>query len=113
MMEGLPTSAFYEAKLKLTKKTVPEAEYAHYEPHFEVLGVVGEKSGPTAEEIAYAKRLWPMIAQISYATPDIPLRLVVNENPLGEPPSYLDESPLPDPDDPGSDSHDDCPDRPF
>jgi hypothetical protein len=122
-MEALPTAAFYEAKFNLTKKKVLDGDYTRHEPNLELLGIVGAAGGPSPEEIAYAKRLWPMIAQISYANPDIPLRLVVN-GPVAPPTPPMSSSPITsfdddddgppsEPGDPGPTPYDDGPDTPF
>jgi hypothetical protein len=91
----LPIAALYEARWQLTKVEIPDGDYFRREPHFELLGVVGEPNGPSEAELAHAKKLSGLISQLSYPHPDVPLRLVVNG------PSYLDEAPSPDPDDPG------------
>ena len=80
----LPIGAMHEARWQLTKVERPEGEdqagnqYFRREPHFELLGVAGQPGGPSAEELAHAKKLSPLISQLSYPFPDVPLRLVVN-----------------------------------
>ena len=89
----LPISAMYEAKWKLSKIEVPDGEdqagnkYFRREPHFELLGLAGEPNGPSEAELAHAKKLSALIGQLSYPHPNVPLRLVVNSVPMGEPPT--------------------------
>ena len=74
----------HEARWQLTKVERPDGEdqagnkYFRREPHFELLGVAGEPNGPSEAELAHAKKLSPLIGQLNYPHPDIPLRLVVN-----------------------------------
>jgi hypothetical protein len=95
----LPIDHVCEAKWRLSKALVPDGDYTRSEPHFELLD-----GGPDAAEFAQAKRLTSMIARISYANPDIPLRLVVGGPVIGEapppppPPSGIDEYGAKDPD---------------
>jgi hypothetical protein len=79
--------AMYEIKWQLTKKAAPDGDYTKYEPSFEPLSVAGEPNGPSDAQIAQAKKLTPLISHLSYQNPDIPLRLVVNSAPVGEPPA--------------------------
>lgn len=89
----LPIGAMHEARWKLTKVERPDGQdqagnqYFRREPHFELLGVVGEPNGPSEPEITHAKKLSPLIKQLNYPHPDIPLRLVVNGSPIGTPPT--------------------------
>ena len=92
---SLGASAMFEIKWQLTKAEVPDGDgYKHLEPVFAPLGIAGTAEGPTAAEIAQAKKLAAMIRQIAYPHPDVPLRLVVGGAPLEEPPQNH-------PDDPG------------
>jgi hypothetical protein len=107
----LPIGAMHEARWQLTKVERPDGEdqagnkYFRREPHFELLGIVGQPNGPSEAEIANAKRLAPLIKQLSYPHPDVPLRLVVNGDasysgpPLDGPP---EPPPLQSPDEYGS-----------
>ena len=86
--QSLGVDAMYEIKWRLTKKkaTFADGEYPKYEPDFEVLGVKDQPTGPTDAEIAQAKKLHAMVAQLSYPYPDVPLRLVVGGPPTEGPP---------------------------
>jgi hypothetical protein len=84
--EPLAIAAFYEARWQLTKVEKPDGDYTRTEPNFELLGIVGQPNGPSEAEIAHAKKLSGLISQLSYANPDIPLRLVVNSPDIGSPP---------------------------
>ena len=96
----LPIGALFEARWQLTKVERPDGEdqagnqYFRREPHFELLGIAGQPGGPSEAELAHAKKLSPLISQLSHPHPDVPLRLVVNG-------PVLDEPPPSDPDDPG------------
>ncbi len=89
----LPIGAMYQAKWQLAKVERPDGEdqagnkYFRREPHFELLGVAGEPNGPSEAELAHAKKLSVLIGQLAHPLPDIPLRLVVNGVPMGEPPT--------------------------
>lgn len=84
--EPLPIGALHEALWQLTKVEVPEGDYTRTAPHFELLGIVGQSSGPSEAESAHAKKLSGLISQLGYANPDIPLHLVVNSPDIGSPP---------------------------
>ena len=90
----LGVDAMFRVRWGLSKRAVPDGDYTRYEPHFEPLGVAGEPNGPTEAEIVKAKRLSATVGQISYANPDIQVRLVVGGSPQAEPPPV-------DPEDPG------------
>jgi hypothetical protein len=82
----LGVNSMYEIAWRLTKAAVTDGDYTKYEPHFEPLGVVGEPNGPSEVEIVQAKKLTALIGRLCYASPDIPLRLVVGGQ-IGEPPT--------------------------
>jgi hypothetical protein len=104
LAQSLGAAAMYEIRWQLTKESfVDDGGYTHVKPHFELLGVAGEPNGPSDRELAQAKKLSALVAQISYPVPGAPLKLVVN----GEP---MDEPPAPHPDDPGAEPPSDGPD---
>jgi hypothetical protein len=84
--QSLGVGAMYEAAWTLTKASVPDGDYTRYEPHFELLGIAGDAEGPTKAELAQAGKLSELIARISYPIPGVPLKLVANSGPIGEPP---------------------------
>jgi hypothetical protein len=91
--EPLPVKAMHEARWQLTKVEIPDGEddqgnsYFKREPHFELLGLAGEPNGPSEAELAHAKKLTALVGGLNYPHPDVPLRLVVNGVPMGEPPT--------------------------
>ena len=91
--DPLPIKAMCEVRWQLTKVEVFDSkdeagnDYFRREPHFELLGLAGQPNGPSEAELANAKRLSVLISQLNYPHPDVPLRLVVNGNPMGEPPA--------------------------
>ena len=91
--EPLSIKAMCEARWQLTKVEVFDSkdeagnDYFRREPHFELLGLVGQPSGPTEAELANAKRLSVLIGQLNYPHPDVPLKLVVGGNNMGLPPT--------------------------
>ena len=98
--QSLGVSAMYEVKWRLTKETfVDGGGYKHVKPHFELLGVAGEANGPSDRELAQAKKLSSLTKLISYPIPDVSLKLVVNGEPMDEPPAPHPDDPGPDPDD--------------
>lgn len=86
----LPIDHVCEVRWRLTKIQVADGDYTRSEPHFELLD-----GGPSPAVFAQAKKLAGMIARLSYAVPNVPLRLVVNSGPPEPPPSHLDDAPLP------------------
>lgn len=91
--EPLSIKAMCEARWQLTKVEVFDSkdeagnDYFRREPHFELLGLAGQPSGPSEAELANAKRLSVLIGQLNYPHPDIPLKLVVGGNNFGSPPT--------------------------
>ena len=82
MASGFGAGAMYEIAWQLTKRAIPDGDYTKFEPHFEPL-----EEGPSEAEISQAKKLTAMVSQLSYANPDIPLRLVVRGPITGGPPA--------------------------
>lgn len=67
--QSLGVNAMYEINWHLTKATVADGQYTRSEPRFEPLAIAGEPGGPTEAEIARARKLSALVAQLSYANP--------------------------------------------
>jgi hypothetical protein len=102
-LEMLDIDAMYKVKWRLTKKRIPEGEYTKYEPRFEPISVAGEADGPSEAEIALASKLTGIIRQLSYANPNVPLKLVVGGEPWEDTRETDPNDTGPEPPDDGSD----------
>jgi hypothetical protein len=90
--QSIGVDAMYKIKWTMTKELIADGSgYEHAVPHFDLLGADGDDNGPTKSELTRAAKLSSMIARISYPIPGVPLKLVANSGPLGEPPE--DRSP--------------------